>query len=233
MSLRNLVFMKIYHEFSFHLQNFDNMFSGKNKITTSARPSISVENGHTNPSVNKTPNLINLNEPKRPSQQHADSLLTQQQYGKTLNVPDTKVLHVLPIATPAAPLNPPRSAIMSTPKSSTNTVKNPSTTMSLLPTETRPLLLVTTANDKQQTVTVPNGRRLPINGRMATVVSSKQRQPPPPPPIPMIGNNHQMVDETKGKKQVRTALLLSSTRMHMNNKQTYSFILFRRSRSIT
>ena len=114
------------------------MFLGKNKISISARSSDATENGQINAPVNKTPNLLNPDEKKR-----ADSFLTQPQYGKTLNVPNSNVLQVLPIITPAAPITPPRPAIMTTPKSSTANAKPPTT-------EIRPLLLVTATNTQQQ-----------------------------------------------------------------------------------
>jgi hypothetical protein len=188
---------------------------GKNKISTSRRPSAAIENGHIN--IKSNPDEI-----KRTNQQIPDSSLIQHQYGKTLNVPDSNsVLHSLPMATPAAPLMPHRPAIMSTPKSSMISVKNPSTSIGLSPTETRPLLLVTTDNNQQQpqTITVPNGRRLPLNGgRMTTITSSKQRQQP----IIPINNNHQMINETTTQRTVprkfsnnrpRTALFFTSARM--------------------
>jgi hypothetical protein len=179
-----------------------------------------MENGYINPNVPKTPNLINLDETKRTSQQATDSFLTQHQYGKTLSVPDhTSALHVLPLATP---LIPPRAAIMTTPKSSMVSVKNPSTSIGLSSTETRPLLLVTTDNDEQQpqTIVVPNGRRLLLDSRMATVASTKQRQQPLIP----THTNHQMINETTGQKmpprkytnnRPRTALFFTSTRKYL------------------
>ncbi len=199
-------------------QNFENLFLSKNKISTSRRPSATIENGHitTRPLNSNTPD-----ETKRVNQQVPDTLQTQHQYGKTLNVPvPNNVLHALPLATPAAPLNPPRPAIMSTPKSSMISVKNPPASIGLSPTENRPLLLVTTNKDQQQpqTMTVPNGRRLPLNARMTTVVSTKQRQQPA---IPM-NSNHQMINETTTQRTAprkstnnrpRTALFFTSTRM--------------------
>jgi len=189
----------------------------KNKISTSRRPSATIENGLIN---FKPPNLNNPDETKRISHQATDGLLTQQQYGKTLNVPDqNSVLHALPMATSAAPLNPPRAAIMSTPKSTIVSARNSSTSIGFSPTETRPLLLVTTDNQKHpQTITVPNGRRLPLNGRMTTVASTKQRQQPTIP----INDNHQMINETTTQRitpkkyinnRPRTALFFTSTRM--------------------
>ncbi len=189
------------------LQNLDNPLSSKNKTS----PTAYSVNGHINQAANKTPNLINLDETKRTNQQSTDGSFTQSQFGKTLNVPNTNALHMLPIATPAAPKIPPRPAIMSTPKSSTTAAKNSS--VNLLPTETQPLLLVTTANAQRQPQTsiVPNGRRLPLNGNLPAVAPIKQ------PSASMINNNYQMIDETTTKKQVnnrpRTAVLFTSTRM--------------------
>jgi len=211
------------------------MFLGKNKVSTSRRPSATIENGHVNP---RTSNLINLDETKRTNQQTTDAFPNHHQYGKTLNVPDpTSVLHILPVVTPPAPLNPPRPAIMTTPKSSIVTVKNPSTSNALSSTETRPLLLVTAGNDQHQpqTTTVPNGRRLPLNGRMATAMSTKQRQQPKLP----INTNHQVINETTAQKilpkkhinnRPRAALFFSSTRMKKENIHFFIITcLFRRS----
>jgi hypothetical protein len=127
---------------------------------------------------------------------------------------------------------------MSTPKSATISVKNPSTSIGLSPTDTRPLLLVTTDNNQQQpqTITVPNGRRLPLNGgRMATVISSKQRQQPTIP----SNSNHQMINEITTQKmpprkfssnRPRTALFFTSTRMKYSiNKSMVFNYQFRRS----
>lgn len=209
-------------------------------MSTSRRTSNTIENGHAN---SKTPNLIHLDETKRTSQQVTDGFVNQHQYGKTLNVPEpTSVLHILPAATPPAPLNAPRPAIMSTPKSSIVSVKNPSTSTGLSLNEHRPLLLVTTENNQQrpQTSAVSNERRLPLNGRMAPVISTKQRQQPKLP----INNNHQMINETTAQRlsqrkytsnRPRTALFFTSTRMN-NVKSTlsyYYYSLFSRSRSIT
>ncbi|CAF1504754.1 unnamed protein product [Adineta ricciae] len=197
--------------------NFENLFLGKNKVSTSRRPSSAVENGLLNSS--KGPNLINLDETKRTSQQAHEGFINHPHYGTTLNVPDpTSVLHVLPPAASPAPLNPPRPAIMSTPKSAMICVKHPSSAVALSPTETRPLLLVTTENDQHrpQTMTVSNERRLPLNGRMAPVISAQQRSQPK---IPMM-NNHQMIHETSTQKipakkyvnnRPRTALFFAST----------------------
>ena len=190
----------------------------KNKFPTGGRPSSGVENGHI---MSKPPNLINFDETKRSNQQNPDQFHSQHQYGKTLNVPDpNSVLHALPNATPAAPMNPPRAAIMSTPKSSMISVKNPPTSMGLSPTEARPLLLVTTNNEQSQpqTTTVPNGRRLPLNGRMATAMTTKQRQQPTVP----TNDEHQIIHETTTQKMAprkyttsrpRAALFFTSTRM--------------------
>ena len=208
------------------MQNFENIFLGKNKVSTSRRSSAAVENGHINP---RTSNLINLDETKRTNQQATESFPSHHQYGKTLNVPDlTSVLHVLPIATPPATLNPPRPAIMTTPKSSIVSVKNPSTSMGSLSTENRPLLLVTTDNNQHQpqTSTVPNGRRLPLNGRMATAISTTQRQQPKLP----TNDNHQMINEATAQKmpprkyinnRPRTALFFTSTR---TKERRYTFL---------
>ena len=180
------------------------MFFGKNKISTSARSSVATENGQINSPVNKTPNLLHPEEKKR-----TDSFLAQPQYGKTLSVPSSNVLQVLPIVTPPAPITPPRPAIMTTPKSSTANTKLP-------PGEPRSLLLVTTTNSQQQpqTVTVPNGRRLPVNGRLATMAPTKQRQLPA---SSMMNNKHQMINETAPKtytnNRPRTALYFPPTSM--------------------
>lgn len=192
---------------------------GKNKISTSRRPSATIENGHINPKPPTFGTIID--ETGRMSQVGLDTFPNQHLYGKTLNVPDpTTILHTLPAVTPAAPLNPPRPAIMSTPKTSMISVKNPSTAVHLSPTETRPLLLVTTdqQQNQPQTTTVPNGRRLPLNGRLATMASTKSRQQP------TIANNnqHQMINEITTQRSTpkkftnnrpRTALFFTSGRM--------------------
>jgi hypothetical protein len=208
-------------------QNFENIFLNKNKISTSGRQSLGIENGHI---VSKPPNLINFDETKRSNQQNTDPFQTQHQYGKTLNVPDSNnVPHALPIATTAAPLNPPRAAIMSTPKSSMTSVKSPPTSIGLSPTEPRPLLLVTTDNDQKQlqTTMVPNGRRLPLNGRMATVMTTKQRQQPALP----MNNEHQIIHESTTQRMAprkyttsrpRAALFFTSTRMQ--KKEIFCFL---------
>ncbi|CAF2420803.1 unnamed protein product [Rotaria sp. Silwood2] len=192
------------------------MFLGKNKVSTSRRQSNAIENGYIN---SKPPHLLNLDETKRTNPPITDSIQSQHHYGKTLNVPDlNNVLHVLPMVTPPAPLNPPRPAIMTTPKSSIISVKNPSTSIALSPTETRPLLLVTTDNCQQQpqTMIVPNGRRLPLNGQMTSrITSSKQASAP-------LNIDHQTIRETTTEKiptkkfinnRPRTALFFSSTRV--------------------
>ena len=186
------------------------MFFGKNKIATSVRSSLGVENGQVNAPVNKPPSLVNLDEKKRISQQNSDGLLTPPMYGKTLSVPDPNALQVLPIVTSPAPITPPRPAIMTTPKSATGSTKN-------IATDIRPTLMVTTANDQLQlqTTTVPNGRRLPVNGRLATIAPTKPRQQPVTPI--MTNSNHQMVNETTPNKTInhrpRTAVYYSTTRM--------------------
>ncbi|CAF3425839.1 unnamed protein product [Rotaria sp. Silwood2] len=159
------------------------MFLSKNKISTNNRPSIVIENGHINSSITQSTNIIKSYETKRTSQQTTDNFLTPPQYGKTLNVPNINVLHVLPIVTPPVPLNTPRPAIMITLRTTTNIKNPPLTTINLSPTESRPLLLVTKTNGQQQaqTITVPNGRCLPINGQMSTkqqriVILSSERK---------------------------------------------------------
>ena len=146
-----------------------------------------------------------------------DGSIGQYQYGTTLNVPDPNQMHhnSSSIVTPA-PLNPPRPAIMSTPKSSMIAVKNPTSSIGLSPTETRPLLLVTTDNDQPQTKIVPQGRRLPLNGRLATIVTGKQRSS-----APFSNDEHQMINETTPNQRLtnrkypsarpRTALFFSSS----------------------
>jgi hypothetical protein len=183
------------------------MLSPNNRPSTGGRTSVTLENGYINSPTPKVPNLINFDETKR---------ATESQYGKTLNVPNTSVLRALPLATPPAPINPPRPAIMTTPKMN---IKNPS--INLPQTELRPTLLVT-ANNQQQTQTkaAPNGIRLPLNGRLATVVAPKQRQQPP---VPMISNNHQMINEIAPKKHInsrpRTALFFTrkKTKLYLFN----------------
>lgn len=196
----------------------DNPFASKNKLTTNPRPTTTMENGHI---FTKTSSTSALDESKRTGQQTTDPFSAPQQYGKTLSVPDpNSVLHALPAITPAAPINPTRPVIVSTPKSSMISVKNPSTSVALSPTETRPLLLVTTDKNHQQpqTTTVANGRRLPLNGRMATVATTKQRKQPALP----MNTDHQMIDETSAQKPVsrkygtnrpRAALFFTSSRM--------------------
>ena len=186
------------------------MFFGKNKIAVSVRSSLGVENGQINAPVNKPPSLVNLDDKTRVSQQNSDGLLSPPIYGKTLSVPDANVLQVLPIVTPPAPITPPRPAIMTTPKSATGSAKN-------IATDIRPTLMVTAANDQlqPQTTTVPNSRRLPVNGRLATIAPTKPRQQPVT--SIMTNSNHQMVNETTSKKTInhrpRTAVYYSTTRM--------------------
>lgn len=177
-----------------------------------------MENGHI---FTKTSSTSALDESRRTGQQNTDSFSAPQQYGKTLSVPDANsVLHTLPAITPAAPINHARSAIVSTPKSSMISVKNPSTSVGLSPTENRPLLLVTTNKNQQQpqTTAIANGRRLPLNGRMAAVVTTKQRKQPTLP----TNTDHQMINETTVQKPVsrkygtnrpRTALFFTSSSM--------------------
>lgn len=176
-----------------------------------------MENG----SINSKPtNTLSTDQAHRTSGSGTDSSTSQHQYGKTLNVPDPNSLHPNPtsIASPA-PLNPPRPAIMSTPKSSMIAVKTPATSIGLSPTETRPLLLVTTENANQQpeTKAISQGRRLPLNGRLATISTTKQRQTPA-----NSNNDHRTVNETTCTQRApnrkysasrpRTALFFSSTR---------------------
>lgn len=169
-----------------------------------------LENGFLKKSPpNKTPNLITVDETKRTNQQTDLTLHAPSQYGNTLNVPNASTIRALPVATPAAPKSIHRPAIMTTPRGPTAVVKNASTAP---PTDTKPLLVVTTTNDQQkpQTIVVPNGRRLPVNGN-----PSQSRQQPA---IPTTNNNHQVVNETMPKKvthnRPRTALLFTSTRMY-------------------
>lgn len=195
-----------------------------------------MENGHI---FAKSSNSISLDEGKRTGQANTDSSSTSQQYGKTLNVPDSSnVLHTLPTVTLAAPINPTRPAMVSTPKSSMISVKNPSTSLALSPTETRPLLLVTTDKDQQQpqTTAVPNGRRLPLNGRIATIVTTKQRKQP----ILPSNTDHQMINETTttsttAQKPVtrkyatnrpRAALFFTSSRMRRKKKPNETIFIF-------
>ncbi|CAF3010742.1 unnamed protein product [Rotaria socialis] len=197
--------------------NFDNMFLSKNKVSSSRRSSAVMENGHI---ITKSSNSLGVDEAHRTNNHpNIDSLSNQHHYGKTLNVPDlTSTLHALPIVTPPAPINPPRPAIMTTPKSTMISIKNPSNSLGLSPTETRPLLLVTTENDQQhtKTVTVPNGRRLPLSVPVtsrAPVVTKQATLPK--------HNDHQTIRETTTEKlsskkyissRPRPALFFSSTR---------------------
>ena len=206
---------------NFCFQNFDKAFWGKNSVSMSPRPSNAAENGYINAPGSNAGKAAPLDKAQRASQGGVDGALSSQQYGKTLNVPDSNsVLHNLPAATPPAPLVPPRPAIMSTPKSSMISLKNPSASISLSPTESRPLLLVTSESGQQQTKTVPHSRRLPVNGRVATMAATKQRQQPPVPSANYY--QHQMVNENgpnqrpAGRKYVssrpRAALFFASTR---------------------
>ena len=182
---------------SFHLQTSEQSPPDKDRSSRSARTSIAFDSASVNPSTNRTPNLISFDDPKRPNPSANDSSLGQQPFGKTLNVPNSSALQALPGAALPAPLNPHRPAIMTTPRSATATIKSPTKPAGAA----RPVLMVTTANDQRQpeTTTVPNSRRLPLNGRMATIGSNKPR---PAAPVPAMGNNHQTVNETAGKKPV-------------------------------
>ncbi|CAF4990169.1 unnamed protein product, partial [Rotaria socialis] len=159
---------------SSHWHTTEHGILDKSRPSTSGELSPVLENGHINSPSKKVPNLIIFDERKRSNGQPSDGISSQSQYGKTLNVPNPNTIHALPIATPVAPKAPPRPAIMTTPKSSTIASKNSS--LALASPDTRPLLVVTTTNDQQKTKTiaVPNGRRLPINGRITTVSSTQQ-----------------------------------------------------------
>lgn len=199
---------------------------GKNKVSTSRRPSVGMENGHIN---GKSLNLLIIENVKCSYQLGTDNFPPPHHYGKTLNVPDmNNVPHAVPVTTPPAPINPPRPAIMTTPKSSVISVKNPSTSIALSPTETRPLLLVTTENDHHQpkTVTVPNGRRLPLSGPITS------RLPLVKQSSGSANAEHQTIRETTTDKLVskkymhnrpRTALFFSST--SMKKKQMKKFFV--------
>ena len=194
------------------------MFWGKGNNSGSRRPSTAMENGHISSNNARLSNVSVSDKSQRPSQANSENGQNLHQYGRTLNVPDPNVVHhtVTAIVSPA-PLNPPRPAIMSTPKSVSIALKNPSTSIGLSPSETRPLLLVTTENDpdQPQTKAVPQGRRLPLNGRLTTVASNKQRQQPTIP-----NQNHQVVNESAGGQRgprkssgrPRTALFFPSGR---------------------
>lgn len=198
------------------------MFLGKTKIVTAGRPSTPLENGHIS---SKTPNLLTPDEAKRTSQIGTDGFPGPHHYGKTLSVPDPNaVLHAVPTIAPPAPINPPRPAIMTTPKTAMISVKNPSTSIGLSPTETRPLLLVTTDNDQQQphTVLVPNGRRLPLNSQTPAAAPSSMtagRMSVPKNATAPPNTHHQLIRETNAEKlpskrynnRPRTALFFSST----------------------
>ena len=172
-----------------------------------------MENGQLNSLINKSLNILSADEKKQGSPQPSESNLFQPQYGKTLNVPDSTALQAVPAIIAPAPITPPRPAIMTTPKSSLANSKNNSAA------ELRPTLLVTTINDQQQpqTITVPNNRRLPVNGRIATIAPTKPRQQPA---TPMANNNnhqHQMINETTPKNvainRPRPAVYIPGTRM--------------------
>ena len=99
---------------------------------------------------------------------------------------------------------------MSTPKSAAG-AKNASAAAP------RPMLYVTKSPEQEtpQTMVVPNGRRLPLNGRIATMsTTTKQRQKPA---TPSASANHQTISETTSKKapiqRPRQALFYSSARM--------------------
>ncbi|UJR21745.1 hypothetical protein I4U23_024820 [Adineta vaga] len=194
--------------------NMDNALGNKSGPT--ARPNVPSANGYINQSPTKVPNLINFDETKRTSQQPIDGSMGPSHYGRTLNVPDGSVLPALPLGTPLAPIIRPRPAIMSTPKSSTAAVKNPS--LDLPPAETRTMLLVTTGNHQRQpqTTAVPNNRRLPLNGKLTPISPVQQRQQPSVPQMNTNNNNHQLINEIAAKKPVnsrpRTALFFTSTR---------------------
>lgn len=198
------------HAFSF--QNFDNMFLGKNRISSSARSSVVIENGLLNTLTPKPSNFLNADDKKRASPQPSETSLHLPHFGKTLNVPDQNALQVIPAIVAPAPITPPRPAIMTTPKSSVANSKNNSAA------EIRPTLLVTTANDQQQpqTITVPNNRRLPVNGRIATIAPTKSRQQPVTPTA-NNSNHHQMINETTSKTmptvRPRPAVYVAGTRM--------------------
>ena len=125
------------------------------------------------------------------------SSLGQQPFGKTLNVPHSAALQALPGAPLPAPLNPQRPAIMTKPRSATATIKSPTKPAGA----GRPVLLVTTGNDQRQpeTTTVPNSRRLPLNGRIVTIGSSKPRSQAP---VSTMDHSHQTVNEIVGRKPV-------------------------------
>lgn len=61
----------------------------------------------------------------------------------------------------------------------------------------RPLLMVTQANEQQtpQTTLVPNDRRLPLNGRIATINTTKPRSP-----VETSFPQHQLINEVPAKK---------------------------------
>ena len=142
------------------------MFLNVNKQTTSARPSLTIDNAPTP----RASAVTSADETKRLGPQTTDLLLPPSHYGKTLNVPDGTGGGggALQAPTNAAPITPPRPAIMTTPKLAQ--MKNVSTDL-------RPTLLVTTNKQQQpQTITAPTERRLPLSGRIATITSTKPRQ---------------------------------------------------------
>lgn len=200
------------------------MFFGKNRISNSARSSVVIENGQINSIINKPLNFLNSDETKQASPQPSEHSLFQPQYGKTLSVPDPNASQVVPVIITPAPITPPRPAIMTTPKASLANSKNNSAA------ELRPTLMVTTINDQQQpkTITVPNSRRLPVNGRIATIAPTKPRQQPVTP----MGNNnqHQMIDETTPKNAVvnraRPAVYIPGTRMRMSSSASAGSKIF-------
>ena len=211
----------LYRAFIF-FQNFDNMFLGKNRISTSARSSVVMENGQLNPLTPRASNFLNPDDKKRASPQLSETSLHQPQFGKTLNVPDQNALQVIPAIVAPAPITPPRPAIMTTPKSSVANAKNNSAA------EIRPTLLVTTVNDQQQpqTITVPNNRRLPVNGRIATIAPTKLRQQPVAP-MANNSNHHQTINETTPKNipiiRPRPAVYIAGTRMRRFERNSFLF----------
>ena len=113
-------------------------------------------------------------------------------------------------------------------------LKNPSASISLSPTEARPLLLVTTESGQQQTKAVAQSRRLPLNGRLATVASTKQRQQPS---IPTANHYHHHTVNESGTNQrptarkyvssrPRAALFFTSPRTCKTVKREGHFLLF-------
>ena len=181
----------------------------KNRVSASDRVNNITENGRTYP---KSPNSTNFDQTKRVNQQSSEGFPTHHHYRNTLNVPDpNNDLSILPMATKPAPLNPPRPAIMTTPKSSSVSVKNPSTLVNLSPTENRPLLLVTTDNDQQQpqTVVAPNEHHLPFNTHRQITHRTIMEIIPPRRFI---------------HSRPRTALLFASTRMKENQQNIFLLV---------